>query len=304
MNKMKQFIMILMVAVGAAFTTGCNRIEPGYVGIAVNQAGSNKGVEDYPLLTGWAYYNPITTKIYEYPTFQQNVIWTASLHEGKSIDESISFNCKGGAAITADVSMSGKFKIEKVPFIFVKFRTDPETIVHSYLRNEVRDALSRVAGTYDPMDVIGEKRAEFLDALTKEVASRVGDWWVVDYLTFAGKLRMDPRIEASINSIIEQKQKTAQSELQVKQIRAQADQAVAQAEGEARSKKAIAEGEAQAILTKAEAQSKANKLLSESLSPNLVQYEALHRWSGNLPNIMSIGGNTVPFLLNLTNSSK
>ena len=301
MNKMKQFIMILMVAVGAAFTTGCNRIEPGYVGIAVNQAGSNKGVEDYPLLTGWAYYNPITTKIYEYPTFQQNVIWTASRHEGKPVDESISFNCKGGAAITADVSMSGKFKLEKVPFIFVKFRTDPETIVHSYLRNEVRDALSRVAGTYDPMDVIGEKRAEFLDALTKEVASRVGDWWVVDYLTFAGKLRMDPRIEASINSIIEQKQKTAQSELQVKQIRAQADQAVAQAEGEARSKKAIAEGEAQAILTKAEAQSKANKLLSESLSPNLVQYEALHRWDGKLPVYNGLGS-AVPFMnLSITN---
>lgn len=43
MNKMKQFIMVLMVAVGVALTTGCNRIEPGYVGIAVNQAGSNKG---------------------------------------------------------------------------------------------------------------------------------------------------------------------------------------------------------------------------------------------------------------------
>jgi regulator of protease activity HflC (stomatin/prohibitin superfamily) len=151
------------------------------------------------------------------------------------------------------------------------------------------------------MDVIGEKRAEFLDALTKEVAGRVGDWWVVDYLTFAGKLRMDPRIEASINSIIEQKQKTAQSELQVKQIRAQADQAVAQAEGEARSKKAIAEGEAQAILAKAEAQAKANELLSKSLSPNLVQYEALHRWDGKLP-VYSGLGSAVPVMnMSITN---
>ena len=301
MNKYIKSIAIGILVGISALVSGCSRIEPGWVGIKVNQAGSDKGVEDYPLQTGWVTYFPLTTRIYEYPTFQQNVIWGASPHEGRSIDESISFNCKGGAAISADVSMSGKFKTEKVPYIFVKFRADPETIVHSYLRNEVRDALSRVAATYDPMDILGEKRGEFLDAVTKEVNHRVDEWWVIDYITFANKLRMDPRIEQSINNIIEQKQKTAQSELQVKQIKAQADQAVAQAEGEARSKRAIAEGEAQAILAKAKAQAEANDLLSKSLSPNLVQYEALHRWDGKLP-VYSGLGSAVPFMnLSVTN---
>jgi len=301
MNKFVKSVMVGALVAVSALLTGCNRVEPGWVGIKVNQAGSAKGVEDYPLQTGWVMYMPGLTRVYEYPTFQQNVVWCASPHEGRPMDESISFNAKGGVAITADVSMSGKFKMEKVPFIFVKFRAEPDMIVHGYLRNEVRDALSRVATTYDPMDIIGEKRGEFLDAVTKEVNSRVGEWWIIDYITFANKLRLDPRIENSINNIIEQKQKTAQSELQVKQIRAQADQAVAQAEGEARSKKAIAEGEAQAILAKAEAQSKANRLLSESLSPNLVQYEALHRWDGKLP-VYSGLGNAMPFMnLSVTN---
>ena len=301
MNKFVKSVVVGALVAVSALLTGCNRVEPGWVGIKVNQAGSAKGVEDYPLQTGWVMYMPGLTRVYEYPTFQQNVVWGSSPHEGRSMDESISFNAKGGVAITADVSMSGKFKMEKVPFIFVKFRADPDVIVHGYLRNEVRDALSRVATTYDPMDIIGEKRGEFLDAVTKEVNSRVGDWWVIDYITFANKLRLDPRIEQSINNIIEQKQKTAQSELQVKQIRAQADQAVAQAEGEARSKKAIAEGEAQAILAKAEAQAKANQLLSQSLSPTLVQYEALHRWDGKLP-VYSGLGNAMPFMnLSVTN---
>jgi len=301
MNKYIKVALLGGLAGLAMLMTGCERIDVGHVGIAVNQAGSAKGVEDYPLQTGWVFYNPVTTKVYEYPTYQQNVIWTASPHEGNPVDESISFNAKGGVAITADVSMSGKFKTEKVPFVFVKFRADPQTIVHGYLRNEVRDALGRIGSTYDPMDIIGEKRGEFLDAVTKEVNHRVGEWWVIDYITFANKLRLDPRIESSINSIIEQKQKTAQSELQVKQIRAQADQAVAQAEGEARSKKAIAEGEAQAILAKAEAQAKANELLSKSLSPTLVQYEALHRWDGKLP-VYSGLGSAVPFMnLSVTN---
>jgi regulator of protease activity HflC (stomatin/prohibitin superfamily) len=236
------------------------------------------------MLTGWIFYFPMTTRIYEYPTFQQNVVWSATGNEKVSSgDESISFNCKGGAAITADVSMSGKFKTERVPSVFVKFRTDPERIVRGYLRNEVRDALGRIASTYDPMDIIGEKRAEFLDAIKKEVESRVGDWWVIDYITFANKLRMDPRIEASINNIIEQKQQTAASLLKVKQTQAKADQKVAAAEGEARSKIAIAKGDSEAVLIKAKTQAEANALLSQSLTPVLVQYETIQKWSGNLP---------------------
>lgn len=295
MNKSRlSVIFIALMAIMVSLFTGCTRVEPGYVGIKVNQAGSNKGVEDYPLQTGWVVYNPITEKIYEYPYFQQNVIWTKDVQEGSPTNEEITFNCKKGVAIAADVSMSGKFRMEKVPYVFVKFRSEPHGIIHGYLRNEVRDAISRVASTYEAMDILGERRAEFLDAVKTEVTKQVGDWWVVDYITFATKLRLDPRIENSINTIIEQTQQTAAAELKVKQIKAQADQAVAQAEGEARSKKAIAEGEALAILAKAKAQADANTLLAQSLTPALVQYAAVEKWNGHLPQFN--GSSVVPFV--------
>ena len=293
MNNTKRMI-IMAVCILSMILTGCARIEPGYAGIKVNQAGSAKGVEDYPIQTGWIFYNPLTEKVYEYPYFQQNLIWTRDSIEGSPNNEEISFNCKGGAAITADVSMSGKFKLEKIPYVFVKFRAEPNIIAHGYLRNEVRDALQRIAAIYDPMDIIGEKRGEFLDKVKLEVERRSGDWWIIDYITFANKLRMDPRIEKSINDIIEQKQQTAAAELKVKQIKAQADQAVEQAAGEARSKKAIAEGEAQAILAKAKAQADANTLLSQSLTPALVQYTAIEKWNGHLPQFS--GSSVVPFI--------
>ena len=294
MKKLISYMVLLVAAIG--LLTGCTRIEPGYVGIKVNQAGSNKGVEDYPMQTGWVWYFPPTTRVYEYPTFQQNVIWCASHSEGKGVDESISFNCKGGAAITADVSMSGKFVSAKVPYIFVKFRSDPDVIVHGYLRNEVRDALGRIGATYDPMEIIGDKRGEFLDAIKKEVKLRCGDWWEVDYITFANKLKVDEKIESAINSIIAQKQQTMASELKVKQTVAEAEQTVAKAEGEARSKKAVAEGEAQAITVKAQAQAKANELIAESLAKNplVLQSIALEKWDGKLPYVN--GGGAMPFI--------
>jgi regulator of protease activity HflC (stomatin/prohibitin superfamily) len=252
---------VLLVAVVVAMFTGCSRVEPGYAAIKVNQTGSNKGVEDYPLLTGYVFYNPVTTRLYEYPTFQQSVVWCASKDEGRAVDESISFNCKGGAGITADVSTSGKFVTEKIPYVFVKFRADPDVIMHTYLRNEVRDALGRVASKYDPMDILGDRRVEFLDAVKKDLDSQVGDWWKTDYITFANKLKVDPRIEESINSIIAQKQQTQQALLKVQQTQAEADQAAAKADGERRVKIAYAEGEAQAIMVKAKAQADANELV-------------------------------------------
>jgi regulator of protease activity HflC (stomatin/prohibitin superfamily) len=303
MKNIKSLLIVMLFAILAMGMTGCTRIVPGWVGIRVNQAGSNKGVEDYPLQTGWTFYNPITEIIYEYPVFQQNVIWCQSPHEGKAIDESISFNCKGGAAINADVSMSGHFVQTKVPFIFVKFRSAPETIVHTYLRNEVRDALGRVASTYDPMDIIGEKRGEFLDAIKKEVFSRVGDWWMVYYITFANELRVDPRIKESINQIITQKQQTMAAELKVKQTQAEADQAAANADGQRRVKIANAEGEAKSIMVKADAQAEANERIGKSLAANpmVLQSIALEKWNGILPQVTGAGA--LPFV-NITPTVK
>jgi regulator of protease activity HflC (stomatin/prohibitin superfamily) len=288
-------LSVCMACLALMAITGCSRIEPGYVGIKVNQAGSNKGVENYPVQTGWIFYFPLTTRVYEYPTFQQNVIWCEAITEGSPTDEAISFNCKGGAAIKADVSMSGKFVNTKIPYIFVKFRTDPSTIVHGYLRNEVRDALGRIASKYDPMDIIGDKRGAFLDEVKAEVKERIGDWWDVDYITFANKLKVDEKIETAINAIIAQKQQTTSAELKVKQTQAEADQAVAKAEGDARSKKAVAEGEAQAILLKAKAQADANILIAESLAKNplVLQSIALEKWNGILPQVTS---GAIPFI--------
>jgi regulator of protease activity HflC (stomatin/prohibitin superfamily) len=292
---MKKLITTLFACVTVLAITGCTRIEPGYVGIKVNQSGSEKGVENYPQQTGWVFYFPLTTRVYEYPTFQQNVIWCEAVTEGSPTDEAISFNCKGGAAIKADVSMSGRFVNEQIPHTFVKFRTDPFHIIHGYLRNEVRDALGRIASKYDPMEIIGEKRGAFLDEVKTEVKARTGTWWEVDYITFANKLHVDEKIEAAINSIIAQKQQTSASELKVQQTKAEADQAAAKAEGEKRVKIANAEGEAQSIMLKAKAQADANTVIAESLvkNPLVLQSIALDKWNGILPQVTS---GAIPFI--------
>ena len=50
----------------------CERIDAGHVGVKVNQYGDNKGVDDVVAVTGMVFYNPITARIYEFPTFIQH----------------------------------------------------------------------------------------------------------------------------------------------------------------------------------------------------------------------------------------
>lgn len=48
------------------------------------------------------------------------------------------------------------------------------------------------------------------------------------------------------------------------------------------------------VLTMAEAQAAANRKVADSLTSNLVQYEALKHWDGKLPTFT--GGGAIPFI--------
>jgi regulator of protease activity HflC (stomatin/prohibitin superfamily) len=77
------------------------------------------------------------------------------------------------------------------------------------------------------------------------------------------------------------------AEAEVKKKQAEAAQAEAEAQGKAKATRALAEGEAQAITLKAEAQARANRILAESLTPALIQYQHAIRWDGKLPTVTS-----------------
>ncbi len=262
MNRLMLLGLLLMVAPGCA---GCTRVEPGYVGIKVNMYGTQKGVEDFPLLAGRVWYNPFTEEVYTYPTFMQNMSWTER--------EAITFNSIEGSSITADVGVNYTLNAEQVPHLFIEFRQDINAITHGYLRNQVRDAFGRVAGTYKAIEIFGEKKQSLLDAVKADLIHKLKEkGFVLDTVSFMSAPRADERVMQSINSVIEATQKAIEAENKVRQVEAEAMQDVAKAEGKAKS-----------ILTEAKAQAEANKLLTESITPELVRYRMLEKWDGVAP---------------------
>ena len=62
------------------------------------------------------------------------------------------------------------------------------------------------------------------------------------------------------------------------------------AQGEAESIKLKAEADAEATLVRAEAQAKANRLIAESLTADIIDWQAVNQWNGRYPTVVSGGG--------------
>jgi hypothetical protein len=83
----------------SSFLMDAKRIEAGFVGIEVNLAGSQRGASEIPIRTGWVFYSPLTTQIFEFPTYVQTVKWTRDTNEGHPVNEEMGFNSKEGMEI-------------------------------------------------------------------------------------------------------------------------------------------------------------------------------------------------------------
>lgn len=252
---MKKIFLIFLILIISLMFSNCAVIQPGHVGIKVNNFGSEKGVCNYTAQTGIVFYNPITSDIFNYPTFVQTAIWTVSAAEGHPINEEITFNTKEGTAVSGDISLSYQLNADMVPKFYVKFRSDKlDLFTHGFLRNIARDAFNELGASYTLEEVYGLKKEEFLKAVKSRVNTEVNQYGVeVVQFGFTGALRMDSGIMASLNQKLQAIQNAITSENQLRQSEADARKVVAAAEGQA----------------------KANELLSRSITPVLVQWKTL-----------------------------
>jgi regulator of protease activity HflC (stomatin/prohibitin superfamily) len=282
----KKVFGVAMLALVIAGTTGaCARmISPGHAGIKVNLYGDDKGVSSYPLVAGIVWYNPVTTWVFDYPTFVQQATWTKNPTEGSPNDDSITFNSVEGLAINTDIGLAYHLERGKVPAFYVKFRSDHlHNITHVYLRNVIRDSFNAIASIMKVEDIYGPKKETLLTGVREMVNKTTGvDGIVLDQLTIIGSMRLPQNVVDSLNAKI---QATQQAIMVENQLRS--------AEAEAKKTVATAEGAAQAILKTAEAQAKANRLLAESITPVLVQYEMAKKWNGVMPQVT---GGATPFV--------
>lgn len=303
-------VVFLVVIIFCSCTM--TRIDTGHVGVKVKLAGSDRGVQDMQLKTGWVWYNPLTEQVIEFPVSVQNIILTKDPHEGNDekdgkgshgIDESLTFSSVEGVNVNADIGFSFHIDPSQAPKLYSRFRqNDMRALAYGYMRNVLRESFNEVASKMPIQDIYGAGKSKMLADVTTRCSEVLGrDGIVIDQLTINGALRLPPNVADAINNAMAATQNAIQSENKVRQVKAEAEQNIAAANGAAEAARKKAQGEADAVLIKAEADAKAKLMYSEaeaksnrtingSLTPQVLQYKALDTWNGKLPEYVGTSG--------------
>lgn len=264
MNRIKVLIVaaVAIVVAGIISYFCYTRIDAGHVGIRVNLYGSEKGVQDITEVTGWVLYNPLTTSIYEFPTFIQHKEYTG--------ENSFVVNSKDGSEFHVSPVINYNVKAEEVPNIFRKYRKDLKDIENQFLKTAVYDAFRVVANSYTADSLISSR--EIFEVKIKLVLTEQmnKDGFMIQQ--FTSNLSYPESFKKSIEAKNAAVQQALQAENEVKTAEASAKISVAKAQGVAN-----------ALKIQADADAYANKARQTSLTPLLVQQQFIEKWNGVLP---------------------
>ena len=237
-----------------------NRIDSGQTGIMVNLAGSDRGVDEAKVETGWVIFNRFTKELYEYPAFAQIVDY-----------DKFEIQDKKGEIFTADPTVEYYIERNNAKTVFLRYRKDIKSLERSAILSEVKNAYKDICGLYETDSLINnrpqfEKEVEAL--LSKRLTERG-----FTLSNIQSSVKPNDAMQSAINS----KNISVQNALKLKN------------ELEA------AKAEAEKIVVAARGEAEANRIKQQSITPELIQMKAVERWDGKLP--ISFGGNgALPFL--------
>ena len=269
--KIKKMVKKILIGVGAFIVLAitfqsCERIDAGHVGVKVNLYGSGKGVDDVTECTGIVFYNPLSTKIYEFPTYIQHKEYKKT----EDADNSFIVNSKDGSEFNVSPIMNYSVQRDKVPAIFAKYRRPLADIEEGFLKTAVYDAFRLATNKYTADELISNRAVFEVEVRRLLDGQLLKEGFIINQ--FTSNLIYPETFKKSI----EAKNNAVQAALR-------AENEVKTAEAQAKIKVATAEGNAQAMLTSAKAEAESNRMKQVTLTPLLLQLEYINKWDGKLP---------------------
>ena len=249
-------------------------IAPGYTGVIFNiWSGTLRTVGQ-----GLAFRMPWITRVQSYPTALRTYTMVMRQAEGSSQeDDSIDLPTREGQHIRQDISVTYNTSETEAAQVFRSFRGAPvEDIENTFIRRTIITVAQNAAGQMSLSEIISAKRGELQGVIEKNLEGEmVKMGFHLDKVNL-GASHLPPAIENQMQQKMAAQQQAQQAEYELQKQETLAKAAVAQAEGEAKS-----------ILVRAKAQAESNRLLQASLTQTLVNYRAVDKWNGALPQVTS-----------------
>ncbi len=282
MGKGAPFIFLIVVIAFALFVLKpFIIINSGEVGIKINTGK----FEEKPLDAGLHFFIPVLQKVIPVNTRIRMITYSdvrtgelgdayRNLEGGLKRNPAITVLDKRGLTVNIDIAVQYRLRAETAPATIERWGASwEEKIINSKVREVVRDVVGRY--TAEQLPEMRNEIAAAIETKVKESVDSLENRPVVLSSVELRTINLPTKIKDQIERVQIAKQEVTIAEQQKEKAKQEAQRKAEIARGEAERNRIEAQGEADKIRIEAEEQSKANKLISESLSPQLIQLEQI-----------------------------
>lgn len=265
-------IVLLLAIIGGAYTVKSFKyVGQGEVGVVYSV---KDGVKEEVLNPGAHFVGPLD-KVKTFPVSQQQLVLSNNpedYNEDEHPDWHVDAPADGGM-VKMNLTINYNFMPDKVTGLYAKFNgMDGDAIVESMVQNSIIAYIKEVTPRFPVMDIYSTKRSEVSQAITGYLNAKLNDEYGIN---IASALIIDVQLDATLQEKIQAKEQAKQdaekAELDRQTAIAEAEVKKANAEADAEVKRINAEASATQTRIAAEAQADANNVISQSITPELIQ---------------------------------
>ncbi len=248
-------------------------VPAGNVGVKVYLLGKEKGVDSEVLGVG-RYWIGINEQVYIYPTYIQLYRFTQGSDCDSPNDEAFYFQNKDGVKCNLDLSIQAHADANKVSILFQRYRDDLRDVIKINLKTFILNQIQNYGSGLSIEELYSTNKVQMIKCVEASLKKEVEPYGIlIDNVSLLSDIRFPKEVEDAIVGKIRATQEAMQRENEVQKAKA----------------------EAEIKVVNAKADSEAIKLKQQSITANLIQYEAIQKWNGVLP-IYVMGNGSLPLL--------
>lgn len=260
MKKKLTTVVVVFAIIAAAFTVkSCKLIKTGQTGIVYTY---KDGVQDQMLSPGLNFVGPMK-KVKEFSTSNEILVMSKDKREGSKKNEAFKVATSDDASIAVSFQMSYRYNPDTLVDTYKKFKgMDGDDIINNRVKPVLKSKISEVTTDYSMMDIYSGNRSKLNTELTKYLNKEFSEKYGIEVLDASIiDVHPDSKLKTAIDNRVTALQEKQQAEAEQQKIKVQAE-----------TKKIQAEADAQIKITEAQAEAESNRVISESLSQNLIDF--------------------------------
>lgn len=259
--KKKGIVAVVVVAavIGAAFTvSSCKLIKTGRTGIVYTY---RDGVQKETLSPGLNFVGPMK-KVKEFSTSNEILVMSKDKREGSKGNDSFKVATSDDASIAISFQMSYRYNPDTLVDTYKKFKgMDGDDIIESRVKPVLKSKISEITTNYSMMDIYSGNRSKLNSELTDYLNSEFSDKYGIEVLDASIiDVHPDKKLKEAIDNRVTALQEKQQAEAEQEKIKVQKE-----------TEKIQAETDAQIQITKAQAEAESNKIISASITDELIR---------------------------------